>query len=54
MAERVLNGKLEISILSMECVVIGWLFHLLGLQFFICEIGIMILLALYPRIVINS
>ena len=53
-AERVLDGKLEISILSMEGVMIGLLFHLLGLQFFICKIGIMILHALYPRIVMNS
>ena len=53
MAKRVLDGKLEISIVSMECVMIGLLFHLLGLHFFICKIGIMILLTLYPRIVMD-
>ena len=37
----------------MECVMIGLLFHLLGLHFFICKIGIMILLTLYPRIVMD-
>lgn len=45
---------MEISILSMKCVVMGWLFHLLGLQFFICKMRIMILLALYPRIGIEK
>lgn len=53
MAERVLDGELEVSNLSTECVMIGMLFHLPSLCFFIYKMGIMILLALYHRVVMN-